>query len=96
VAPLLGAMVGDPALPLRVRQEAALALATVGNDSVVPALAAALEAAAADAGGEQLRISIIQALGGIGSAEARLALGRHAARKLSKTERAFMDQALPW
>ena len=90
----LADLVGDPRAPLRVRQEAALALGAIGEPSVVPALAAALDGAEGDGDATHLRISIIQGLAAIGTAEAREALTRHAARALPETERVFLRQAL--
>lgn len=92
----LGNLVADDKQPLRVRQEAALSLAHIGNAAVVPRLEAALAGALSDGSsdGEQLRISIIRALGGITAPEARKALEDHRGRTLSDTERLFTDRAL--
>jgi HEAT repeat protein len=81
---------------LRVRQEAALSLARIGDAAVVSDLAGALDRAAADGSpeSEQLRISIVQGLGGIHAAPAREALERHLGRSLSPGERAFTARAL--
>lgn len=89
-------LVRRPDQPLRVRQEAALALGALGDPSAVPALVAALDAVAADTSpeGEQLRISLVQALGRIPSEAARKFLARHAGRPLSARERAFVLQAM--
>jgi HEAT repeat protein len=86
----------DPAEAQRVRQEAALALARVGTPAVVGDLVAALERAVGDPApeAEQLRISLAQALGGIGGEAARAALSRHRERGLSMGERAFVERAL--
>jgi HEAT repeat protein len=83
----------DTAQPLRIRQEAALALRTRGASDDVDALASALDRAAADPSpdAEQIRISLVQALRAIGSAPARAAIARHAARHLSVTEQAFVS-----
>ncbi len=95
-APDLAKLVGDTAQPLRVRQEAALALGKIADPAVAPALAAALDQAAGDPAQDavQLRISIIQALGGIGSVPAREALLRHEKRPLTEVERVFTQRAL--
>lgn len=95
-AGLLAALVADGTQPLRVRQEAALALGNVGGSEQVATLASVLEELAAQRtpDAEQLRISLIQGLGGIHAPEARAALEKHAARELSPSERAFLSQAL--
>jgi len=82
--------------PLRVRQEASLALGQIGDGTATPALAAALVRAETDlsAEGEQLRISLVQALGALGTPAARSALVRHVEQTLSPTERAFTQRAL--
>ncbi|BDG06949.1 HEAT repeat domain-containing protein [Anaeromyxobacter paludicola] len=89
-------LAADPGQPLRVRQESALGLARVGGEGQAAALSAALEAAASDGSldGEQLRIPMIQALGHIGTPQARAALAAHAQRELSRNERAFLLLAL--
>jgi HEAT repeat protein len=93
----LGASGGDPVLlvelatdarqPMRVRQEAALALRTRGTAESVASLATALEREPE----EQMRISLIQALKAINSVEAQAAVAQHAQRQLSATERAFVE-----
>jgi HEAT repeat protein len=95
-AGLLAALLSDKAQPLRVRQEAALALGRVGGAEQVPAMASVLEELVAERtpDAEQLRISLIQGLGGIRAPEARAALEQHAGRELSPTERAFLSEAL--
>ncbi len=95
-AGLLAALVADTSQPLRVRQEAALALGQVGGAEQVPALASVLEELVAQRtpDAEQLRISLIQGLGGIRAPEAKAALEKHARRELSPAERAFLTQAL--
>jgi HEAT repeat protein len=95
-AGLLAALVADKAQPQRVRQEAALALAKLGGAEQVPPLAAVLEETAADGSmdAEQLRISVIQGLGGIQAPEAKEALRKYATREVSAGERAFLTQAL--
>jgi HEAT repeat protein len=75
--------------PLRVRQEAALALARIGGRDQVPQLVSALN----ESQDEQLRISIIQALGALDEPLAREAITAHANRSLSPAERAFVRQA---
>jgi HEAT repeat protein len=47
-----------------------------------------------DAPSLQLRLSVVQALGGIGGGAARQALLRHARRPLPDAEQAFVRQAL--
>lgn len=95
-AGLMAALVADGEQPLRVRQEAALGLAKLGGAEQVPTLASVLEelAAVRTPEAEQLRISVIQGLGGIQAPEAREALEAHGARELSAAERAFLTGAL--
>ena len=95
-AAVLATMIRDSGQPLRVRQEAALALGNIGDPSVVPSLIATVEQAARDTtvDGEQLRISMVQALGALSSEEAQDFLKRYAREKLSPTERAFVSRAL--
>lgn len=92
----LAAIVANASEPLRVRQEAALALAKLADVDTAQTLADTLDALAPDRtdGAAQLRISIIQALGHIHSPIAHDALVRHHARELSATELAFVDRAL--
>jgi HEAT repeat protein len=82
----------DGSQPLRVRQEAALALAQIHDASAVPRLITALQAAPDGKGGdaEQLRISLVQGLGGIGSPEALAFLTTYAKGNLPRDERAFV------
>ena len=95
-APLLLARVADGREPLRVRQEAALALSRVGHAQQVAPLARLLSQLGPrrDPEAAQLRLSLVQALGGIGGGAARKALLRHARRPLAEAERAFVRQAL--
>ena len=95
-APLLLGRVADGREQLRVRQEAALALAQVGRAKDVRALTRLLEQLGGrqDAASRQLRLSLVQALGGIGGGAAREALLRHARRPLPEAEQAFVRQAL--
>ena len=82
--------------PQRVRQEAALAIGQIGDREQARAIAAAL-LAQADRGGveaEQLRISLIQALGRLGGVPAIGALETHAKRQLSTNEQTFVRHAL--
>jgi HEAT repeat protein len=90
-APMLTKLVADASAPERVRQEAALALGHVGDDASVTELSAALARLSADPNATQLRISIVQALHGIGSETARKALSQH--RSNSPEERAFIAEA---
>src|SRR3569623_2406816 len=60
----------------------------------VPALASTLEGNAADRESQQLRIAAVQALGLIGTAEARSALETHAKANLPPAERAAVEAAL--
>ena len=78
--------------PLRLRQEASLALAALGDPAAVPRLTGALASAprGRDDGAEQLRISLVQALGFIGSPAALAYLRNYAAGDLSRDERAFV------
>jgi HEAT repeat protein len=91
---LLAHLLGDTAEPMRVRQEAALALGQLGTDASATALAATLDMLGENVGVEQLRISIVQALGRIRTDSAMAALTRHRGRRLSSTEQAFVDRAL--
>ncbi|HET9450681.1 MAG TPA: HEAT repeat domain-containing protein, partial [Aggregicoccus sp.] len=95
-APLLLARVTDSREPLRVRQEAALALSQVGRVQQVGPLARLLAQLGArkDPQTAQLRIAVVQALGGIGGGAARKALLHHARRPLPAAEQAFVRQAL--
>jgi hypothetical protein len=84
----------DPGQPLRIRQEAALALGTLGDRSAIPELIATIESARDDTpDAEQLRISAVQSLGKMGSPESHEFLSRYAQRALSPTERAFVTRA---
>jgi hypothetical protein len=62
----------------------------------VPALATALDGAAADPSreAEQLRISLVLALGHIGTPEARASLELHAKGNLSPAERRLTENLL--
>ena len=92
----LVALASGDTQPLRVRQEAALALGAIRDPAAVPALVQALQRAEPDGSrdGEQLRISIVQALGALGTTEARAALSAHSQRPLSTTEAAFTASEL--
>jgi ParB family transcriptional regulator, chromosome partitioning protein len=72
--------------PRRIRQEAALALGALRDPAAVTALAATIES-----DDVQLRISAIQALGALGTADAHAVLARYTPR--SPTERAFVARA---
>lgn len=91
-APAVAKLLEDPGQPLRVRQEAALALGSMHDTNSVGALVATIEAAP-DPSNEQLRISAIQALGALGTTDARAFLTRYATGELSATERAFVSRA---
>lgn len=95
-ADVLGVLVADASQPLRVRQEAALAVGRLGDASIVDRLVAALESASNEStpDAEQFRISLIQALGDVATPGARAALATHARRRLSTVERAFTERAL--
>jgi hypothetical protein len=93
-APVLAGIVADASAPMRVRQEAALALARIGDDAAAAVLGGTLDELAAHAEAEQLRIAIVQALGGITATAAGDALVRHQGRRLSATEQAFVVRAL--
>jgi HEAT repeat protein len=92
----LGALCADVHQPLQVREAAAMTLGLMGRPGAVPALASALEIALADTRltGQQLRVTILQALGRIATPEARAVIEAHAKRDLSTTERAVVDGAL--
>jgi HEAT repeat protein len=80
--------------PLRIRQEAALALGSIGDPTVVSALIATIGSTGGASGdAEQLRISALQALGRIGAPEAQAFLARYGQARLSATERAFLARA---
>jgi HEAT repeat protein len=93
-SPLVATMT-DPRQPLRVRQEIALSLGAIGDPSTAQALISTVEQASREPTleGEQLRVSAIQALGRLHSAEAHTFLGRYAQGNLSPTERAFVVRA---
>ena len=83
--------------PLRLRQEAALALGRSKRPaSAIPILVRHLDEMSSQPaeGGEQLRISIIQALEGSRDERVRAALKRHASRQITVAERAFTLRAL--
>lgn len=92
----LSALVADGNQPLPVRQAAANALGQMRRPAAVPALATALEGVQSDGSrqGQQLRVAIVQALGLIGTPEARTALETHGKVDLSPPERAAVDAAL--
>jgi|GEM_PF-5901412 len=92
----LSALVADGNQPFSVRQAAANTLGQMRRPGAVPALATVLEDAAdGDAReGQQLRIAAAQALGLIGTAEARAALEAHAKGDLAAPERAAVEAAL--
>jgi HEAT repeat protein len=85
-------LAADTSQSLRVRQEAALALAQLHDASAVPRLISALQAmpTGPDPDAEQLRISLVQGLGGIGSPEALTFLKSYASGNLPRDERAFV------
>jgi HEAT repeat protein len=88
----LATLVGNVQEPLRIRQEAATALAKIADPSVVATLADAMAALRSEGGpeAEQLRIAVIQTLGAIGSPDATKVLTNHARGVLSTVERAFV------
>jgi len=92
----LSALVADGNQPFPVRQAAANTLGQMRRPGAVPALVAALEPQAGDASrdAQQLRIAAVQALGLIGTAEARTALQTHAQGNLAPPERAAVEAAL--
>jgi HEAT repeat protein len=92
----LSALVANPDQPLLVRQACAIALGALGRPSAVPALETALTGALADSkmSGQQFRVTLIQALGRIGTEGARGVLRTHAKRDLSPTERRIVEGAL--
>ncbi|HEY4184742.1 MAG TPA: HEAT repeat domain-containing protein [Polyangia bacterium] len=91
----VGALVADGSQPLIVRQAAANALGQMRRPGSAPALAAALEGLGTSAarGDQQLRVSIILALGRIGTTEARAALDAHARQNLPDAERTVLENA---
>jgi HEAT repeat protein len=95
-ADLLARLVADPSQPIRIRQEAALALAKTHDPSATQALLTTLrsEASSATPLGEQLRLTLIQAVGATGSAEGREFLEAYAKAASSMTERAFAARYL--
>jgi len=90
----LTALVADTNQPGAVRQAAATTLGQMKRPGAVPALASTLEGNAADRESQQLRIAAVQALGLIGTAEARSALETHAKANLPPAERAAVEAAL--
>jgi len=92
----LSALVADTNQPFLVRQAAANALGQMKRPGAVPALASTLEGLQSNGSreGQQLRIAIVQALGLIGTAEAKTALESHAKANLSPSERATVEAAL--
>ena len=92
----LSALVANPDQPLLVRQASAITLGALGRPAAIPALETALNGALADSKmtGQQFRVTLIQALGRIGTEEARLVLRAHAKRDLSPTERRIVEGAL--
>jgi HEAT repeat protein len=85
----------DAGEALRLRQEAALALAKVNGANAVPCLTGALRGASKGDGDEQLRISLVQALGATGSPAALSFLKTYAAGPLSRDEQAFVAKYVP-
>jgi HEAT repeat protein len=89
----LSALLADRNQPLLVRESSASSLGLMRRPAAIPALATALEGALADTKmtGQQFRVTIVQALGRIGTAPAHEILERHARRDLSPTERAIVE-----
>jgi len=92
----LSALVANPDQPLLVRQACAITLGALGRPSAVPALETALNGALADSKmtGQQFRVTLIQALGRIGTEDAQRVLRTHARRDLSPTEHRIVEGAL--
>jgi len=92
----LSALVADSNQPFLVRQAAATALGQMKRPAAVPALANTLDGLENDSSrqGQQLRIAAVQALGLIGTAEARATLEARAHKNLSPAERTVVDNAL--
>jgi len=92
----LSALVADANQPFAVRQAAANTLGQMRRPGAVPALVSVLEGAPGDSSreGQQLRIAAAQALGLIGTAEARTALETHAKGNLAPPERDAVEAAL--
>lgn len=94
--PTLANLLTDSAQPLRVRQEAAIALGQIGGTDAVQVLVAVLAQLEEQAGQEteQLRIAVVHALGAAHSPIGRDALARHAALPISTPERVFTTRAM--
>lgn len=92
----LSALVADGNQPFVVRQAAANTLGQMKRPGAVPALASTLDALQNDGSreGQQLRVAAVQALGLIGTAEARTALEAHAKQNLAPAERSAVQGAL--
>jgi len=92
----LAALVADGNQPLPVRQAAATTLGQMRRPGAVPALTAVLEdpPGGDSREGQQLRVAAAQALGLIGTPEARAALEAHAKGALAPPERAAVEAAL--
>jgi len=92
----LSALVANPDQPLLVRQACAITLGALGRPGAVPALETALTGAASDTKmtDQQFRVTLIQALGRIGTEDARRILQTHAKRDLSPIERRIVEGAL--
>jgi len=89
----LTVLVADPAQPMKVRRQAAIALGRIRRDEAVSSLARALDETAAAPGtdAEQLRAALIEALGRIDTPETRAVLDRHLQRTLSARERTLTE-----
>ena len=92
----LAALVANPDQPLLVREACALTLGALGRPGAVPALETALTGALGDTKmtGQQFRVTLIQALGRIGTDAAKDVLRAHAKRELSPVERRILEGAL--
>ena len=92
----LSALVADGNQPFPVRQAAAITLGQMRRPGAVPALANTLDGLENDASreGQQLRFAAEQALGLIGTAEARATLEARSRKNLSPAERTVIDSAL--
>jgi len=92
----LSALVADGSQPFPVRQASATALGQMKRPGAVPALASTLDGLESDTSreGQQLRIAAVQALGLIGTAEARATLEARSHKTLSPEERTVVENAL--
>lgn len=96
----LTSLVADPKQPLPVRQQSAQTLGLLRRPGAIEGLGAALEESAADTtpAGQQFRITIVLALGRIGTPAGRAVLEQHAKRELPErnlTEHTYRSIPVP-